>query len=100
MTYVQGALGRLHQGELEAIMLTKELIADYVILDDLLASRKAERLRLKVMGTLGILLLLEKRGILSPNEAWTNIQLLTDQHGLYISLPLIQQIKGQLLGNS
>ena len=38
--YVRGALGRLHQGELEAIILAQELLTDYVILDDLLARRK------------------------------------------------------------
>jgi len=41
--YVRGALGRLHQGELEAIILAQELLVDYVILDDLLARRKAQR---------------------------------------------------------
>lgn len=48
--YVQGALGRLHQGELEAIMLAQELSVDYVILDDLLARRKAQRPTLEHSG--------------------------------------------------
>jgi predicted nucleic acid-binding protein len=39
--YVRGALGRLHQGELEAIILAQEIGADYVVLDDLLARHKA-----------------------------------------------------------
>lgn len=58
--YVQGALGRLHQGELEAIILAQELIVDYVILDDLLARRKVQRLGMNLMGSIGILLLLKK----------------------------------------
>ena len=44
VAYVKGALGRLHLGELEAIMLAHELSVDYVILDDLLARRKAQHL--------------------------------------------------------
>lgn len=96
--YVQGALGRLHQGELEAMMLAQELSADYVVLDDLLARRKANRIGLKVIGTLGILLLLKKRGLLSSELTWSKIKQLTDNHDLYISSQLLQQIKGQLLG--
>ena len=52
--YVQGALGQLHQGELEAIVLAQELSADFVVLDDLLARRKAQRLEINVIGTLGL----------------------------------------------
>lgn len=95
--YVQGALGRLHHGELEAIMLAQELSVDYVILDDLLARRKAQRLSIQVMGTLGILLLLKKRKLLSAEITWFKIKQLTEQHGLYLSAHLLQQIKNQLL---
>lgn len=98
--YVQGALGRLHQGELEAIMLAQELSAEYVILDDLLARRKAQRLGIAVIGTLGVLLLLEKRGLLTVDATWLKIKELTDQHGLYVAQHLLQQIKGQILGTS
>jgi predicted nucleic acid-binding protein len=98
--YVRGALGRLHQGELEAIILAKELIVDYVILDDLLARRKAQRLGIQVMGTLGILLLLKKRRLLSAETTWLKIEQLTEQHGLYVSPHLLQQIKCQLLSSN
>lgn len=96
--YVQGALGRLHQGELEAMLLAREIAADYVVLDDLLARRKAQRLELKVIGTLGLLLLIEKRGILNAEQTWQKIRQLTEQHGMYLSPPLLQQIKNKLLG--
>lgn len=95
--YVQGALGRLHQGELEAIILAQELFVDYVILDDLLARRKAQRLDIQVMGTLGILLLLKKRGLVSAETTWLKIEQLTRQHGLYVTPHLLQQIKNHLL---
>ena len=96
--YVQGALGRLHQGELEAIMLAQELSADYVILDDLLARKKAQRLEIKVMGTFGVLLLLNKRELLDADTEWIKVKQLTDEHGLYVSPPVLNQIKKQLIG--
>ncbi len=68
--YVQGALGRLHQGELEAIVLAHEIAADYVVLDDLLARRKAQRLALEVIGTVGLLLFLEQRSVVTAEQTW------------------------------
>ena len=59
--YVQGALGRLHEGELAAMALAQELPADFVVLDDLLARKKAQHLGLKVIGTVGLLLLMNKQ---------------------------------------
>jgi predicted nucleic acid-binding protein len=72
--YVQGALGRLHQGELEAIILAQEIMADYVVMDDLLARRKAHNLAVDVIGTVGLLLLLEKRKLLSAEQTWQKLQ--------------------------
>jgi len=96
--YVRGALGRLHQGELEAIILSQELDTDFVVLDDLLARRKAEGLGLKVIGTIGILLLLEKRGLLNANQTWQKITQLTERHNMYLSPQLLKRLKVQLLG--
>jgi len=95
--YVQGALGRLHQGELEAIILAQEITADYVALDDLLARRKAHNLAVDVIGTVGLLLLLEKRKLLSAEQTWQKMQQLTGQHGMYLAPQLLQQIKIRLL---
>jgi predicted nucleic acid-binding protein len=97
--YVQGVVGRLHQGELEAIVLAQELSADYVVLDDLLARQKAQRLAINVIGTLGLLLLLEKRGLLTADDVWQKIILLTQQHGLYLSPKILQHIQFKLRGN-
>jgi predicted nucleic acid-binding protein len=97
--YIQGALGQLHQGELEAIVLAQELSADFVVLDDLLARRKAQRLEINVIGTLGLLLLIEKHGLLTAEKVWQKITLLTRLHGLYLSPKILQQIQIKLLGN-
>jgi len=96
--YVQGALGQLHRGELEVIALAKEIAADYVVLDDLLARREAKRMVIGVIGTVGLLLILEKRNLLSAEQIWQKIRQLTEQHGMYLAPQLLQQIKNQLLG--
>jgi len=60
---IRTLLGRLHQGEVEAIIGAGELKINSVILDDLYARNKAKQLDLAVTGTLGILLLAYKRGL-------------------------------------
>lgn len=99
--FVRGAIGQLHQGELEAIVLAQELASDYVVLDDLLTRRKAKRLGVKVIGTIGILLLLllllEKRGALNAKQTWEKIVQLVEQHNMYLSPHMLEQLKEQLL---
>jgi predicted nucleic acid-binding protein len=46
---------RLGAGERDAILLAQELQADQLILDDLRGRKEAERRRIHVIGTLGIL---------------------------------------------
>jgi predicted nucleic acid-binding protein len=86
-----------YQGELESIVLAQELASDYVVLDDLLARRKAKRLGVKVIGTIGILLLLEKRGALNAKQTWEKIMQLVEQHNMYLSPHMLEQLKEQLL---
>ena len=45
----------LHKGEVEAILLARELCADWVLIDERKASRVAASRGLRVAGTLGIL---------------------------------------------
>nr|WP_305908048.1 hypothetical protein [Methylomarinum sp. Ch1-1]MDP4520852.1 hypothetical protein [Methylomarinum sp. Ch1-1] len=87
----------MHQGELEAIVLTQELAADFVVLDDLLARRKAQSLGINVIGTIGMLLLMEKRGSLNAEQTWEKIRQLTELHNMYLSPQLLQHLKAQLL---
>ena len=52
----------LHAGESEAIALALELGVERIILDDKQAREVADRLGLKVIGTLGLLILAKKKG--------------------------------------
>ncbi len=60
---------RLHAGEVEAIMLTRALEADYIILDDNAAKKTAEYLGFKVIGTLGVLITAKRLGLIDDIEA-------------------------------
>jgi predicted nucleic acid-binding protein len=63
---VQPAWSRsLGSGETEVIRLALELGADFVVLDDLAARRIADGLGLRVIGTVGILLLARRAGKLT-----------------------------------
>jgi predicted nucleic acid-binding protein len=55
---------RLGQGEREAIVLALEVGNCRLLLDDLAARRTAEALNISVVGTVGLLVLAKKRGLL------------------------------------
>ena len=94
--YVKGAIGRLHEGELSAIVLAQELSAEFVVLDDLLARQKAQHLRLNVVGTIGLLLMMSKKGLLTNQQVWKYICVLTQQYGMYLSPKIIEQLRQKL----
>ena len=52
----------LDEGEANAIALAREINADLVLLDEKEARRIARRLGLKILGTLGILILAKRKG--------------------------------------
>lgn len=54
---------RLGPGESEAIALALEIGDCYLLLDDLLARRLAEALHVSVIGTVGLLVLARRRGL-------------------------------------
>ena len=59
----------LGPGEAEAIVLAQELKAHYIILDDKAGRSSAELIGLSAIGTLAILLLAEKKGIISDQKS-------------------------------
>ena len=83
--FVTGSLGALYRGELEAIVLARELNADFVLLDDHLARKKAKRMGIKIIGTLGVLLLACKNEFIKSHDVKHCINALTTQHNMFIS---------------
>ena len=61
---VNAMLGRLHLGEIETIIGSYETNADGVILDDLFARKKAKKMGLHVIGTVGLYIMAHKSGLL------------------------------------
>ncbi|ABY93716.1 MULTISPECIES: DUF3368 domain-containing protein [Thermoanaerobacter] len=54
----------LHKGEIEVMILAKEINADLCIIDDYLARKHAKNLGLTVTGTLGVLVKAKEKNIL------------------------------------
>jgi predicted nucleic acid-binding protein len=94
--FVEGALGRLHRGELESMVLAREVQADYVLLDDLLARRRAQRLGLKTMGTVGVIVLAYRQGRIASKTAIDWVDELMRRHGLYLSTDIASRVKASL----
>ena len=58
----------LHRGEAEAIALAIQVKADLLLLDDKKARLLAKRLGLKILGTIGVLILAKKRSLIDSLE--------------------------------
>ncbi|MDR0963923.1 MAG: DUF3368 domain-containing protein [Clostridium sp.] len=96
MDYVKDKLAQdafsvsLHSGEVEAILLTRQLEADLLILDDGLARKYAKRLNILITGTIGVILQAKNRGIISSVKPV--LSNLIDS-GFYLS----EQVLGEIL---
>lgn len=85
----------LDTGEMDVILLAREVKADWVLIDEKLARRVAKGLGLKVKGTLGLLLIACRTGLVSEEEARAAAQELAS--GLFrISDRLFQWFEDQL----
>ncbi len=96
VAYVKGAVGRLHAGELEVMVLAREYRISYVALDDLLARNKAKQLGLIPVGTAGLLLLANAKGLMDKATVRIKLQKLIDHHGLYLSSHVLKDLWAQL----
>jgi len=94
--FVHGAVGSLHAGELEVIVLAQESRIGLVALDDLLARRKARQMGLQPIGTVGILLLARQRGVMDAATVRAKIDELVNAHGLYLSTRVLERFKDEL----
>jgi len=79
----------LHIGEVEVMILAKEIGADLLIIDDYLARKHASYLELKVTGTLGVLLKAKNLGVIEQ------VKPLIDQminSGIYIETKVYHDV--------
>ena len=58
-------ISSLHDGEVEVMILAKELSSDVIIIDDGLARRHAKYLGLNITGTIGVLLKAKNDGVIN-----------------------------------
>ena len=94
--FVRGAEGSLHAGELEVMVLAQEADIGLVALDDMLARRKAKQIGLQPIGTVGILLLARKYGLLDTAQVMERIEQLVETHGLYLSSRVLRHVRDAL----
>jgi predicted nucleic acid-binding protein len=94
--FVRGAVGSLHAGELEVMVLAQEKGIRLVGMDDLLARRKAHQLGLQPLGTVGILLLAHRRKLMDAGTVTAKLDDLINQHGLYLSRQVLEQVRQAL----
>lgn len=83
---------KLHDGEVEVMILAQEQKADLVILDDNAAKKTAKYLGLSVTGTLGVLVKAKHRGIIKEVRP-----LLSEmrQNGFYVSSAVERMVLDQ-----
>lgn len=81
---------KLHDGEVEVMMLAQEIKADVVIIDDYAARKTAEYLGLPLTGTLGVLIKAKRNGFIQ--KIMPIIDKLT-MNGIYLSEDLKQQVR-------
>jgi len=86
---------KLGTGEKEALMLCKQLKARYLIADDKEARRVSRILKIKPIGTCGILIQAHRQGIIEKEET---LQILDDlvTKGFRISISVYNQIRDEL----
>lgn len=81
---------KLHDGEVEVMLLAQEIGADAVIIDDGAARRTAEYLGLPLTGTLGVMIKAKQRGLL---EAVMPVVQQMEQNGIFFSRELKEKIR-------
>lgn len=86
------ASAALHRGEIAAIRLARQEQADWLLLDDQLAREQAQRMGLRVKGTLGIIVEAGRRGFLSREEMDIVFQAILDRDDIWISDALIRSV--------
>ena len=81
---------KLHDGEVEVMLLAQEIGADAVVIDDGAARKTAEYLGLPLTGTLGVMIKAKQRGLL---EAVMPVVQQMEQNGIFFSRELKEKIR-------
>ena len=81
---------RLHDGEVEVMILARELDADLVVIDDYAARKTAEYIGLNLTGTIGTLIKAKQNGYIDDVMPIVKIM---EQNGIYYSDQLKNQIR-------
>ena len=84
---------QLHDGEVEVMILSKEIAADVVIIDDANAKKHAKYLGLPVTGTLGVLIKAKREGYISELKPIFSQMV---ENGIYISQCLMESCLKQV----
>ena len=86
----------LQWGEKHVIQLGLAEQPDWVLLDDLLAREEAQRLGLKVKGTLGVIAQAYRNGLMTLAEVELTFQAILDREDIWISDALVRRVWNQL----
>ncbi len=74
----------LDEGEMQVLLLARELHPDWVLIDEKLGRRVAKAMKLPIKGTLGVLLAAVLAGLLAKEQAQEALQTLL-AHGIRIA---------------
>jgi len=88
----------LGKGEKHAIQLGLKESADWVLLDDLLAREEAQRLGLKIKGTLGIIVESYRKAFITYQESELIFHAILTREDIWISETLVQRVWDELRG--
>ena len=80
------------RGEKQTIHLALVESADWVLMDDLLAREKAEKLGLRVKGTLGVIVDAYRRQVISLGDVELAFHSIMEREDIWIAKPLVQRV--------
>ncbi len=86
----------LGRGEKQAIYLGLQEDVDWTLLDDLLAREEAQRLGLKIKGSVGVIVESYRKNVMSLQEVEIAFQAILDRDDIWISDALIRRVWGEL----
>jgi len=88
----------LDAGETEVLALAQSLADPLVLLDDEIARAEARRLKLRVCGTLGVLVRAYRKGLISLDQAELQIREIAARPDIWIAARLCEQVLASLHG--